>query len=107
MKSLREQIQNLQLEICFLNKEIKEKNTLLEMIIHSEGSPQEIIESSPIYRQYQPKNASEKTPFHEQNMPESFQEQSINPRNRAASKDHHTDVIPIPSIKHSASFHVN
>ena len=43
MKSLREQIQNLQLEICFLNKEIKEKNTLLEMIIHSEGSPQEII----------------------------------------------------------------
>ena len=43
MKSLREQIQNLQLEICFLHKEIKEKNALLEMIIHSEGSPQEII----------------------------------------------------------------
>ena len=40
-------------------------------------------------------------------MPESFQEQSINPRNRAASKDHHTDLIPIPSIKHSTSFHVN
>ena len=43
MKSLREQIENLQSEICFLHKEIKEKNTLLEMIIHSDGSPREII----------------------------------------------------------------
>ena len=40
-------------------------------------------------------------------MIESFLEQSINPRNRAASKDHHTDLIPIPSIKHSTSFPIN
>ena len=40
-------------------------------------------------------------------MIESFLEQSINPRNRAASKDHHTDLIPVPLIKHSTSFPVN
>ena len=63
--------------------------------------------SSPIYRQYQCKNASEKTPFHKQNMPEPFQEQSTDPSNRGASKDHHTNLIPVPSIKHPTSFPVN
>ena len=39
VKSLREQIQNLQSEISFLREEIKEKNTLLKMIIHSKCAP--------------------------------------------------------------------
>ena len=61
VKSLREQIENLQSEICSLSEEIKEKNSLLKMIIHSKGSPREMNLSSPIYRQYQCKNASQKT----------------------------------------------
>ena len=77
------------------------------MIIHSKGSPREMTLSSPIYRQYQCKNASEKTPFHEENMPESFPTQSTDPSTRGASKDHHTNLIPIPSIKHPTSFPVN
>ena len=85
VKSLREQIENLQTEISFLREEMKEKNTLLKMIIHSKGSPREMTLSSPIYRQCQCKNASEKTPFHEQNMPEPFQEQSTDPSNRGAN----------------------
>ena len=63
--------------------------------------------SSPIYRQCHCKNASEKTPFHEQNMPEPFQEQSTDPSNRGANKDHHTNLIPIPSINHPTSFPIN
>ena len=86
---------------------MKEKNTLLKMIINSKGSPREMILSSPINKQYQCKNVSEKTPFHEHNMPESFQEQSTDPSNRGASKDHHTYLIPIPSIKHPTSFPIN
>ena len=39
VRSLREQIENLQSEICFLREEMKEKNTLLKMIIHSKASP--------------------------------------------------------------------
>ena len=39
VKSLREQIENLQSEISFLREEMKEKNNLLKMIIHSKGSP--------------------------------------------------------------------
>ena len=77
------------------------------MIIHSKGSPREMTLSSPIYRQCQCKNASEKTPFHEQNMPEPFQEQSTDPSNRGANKDHHTNLIPIPSINHPTSFPIN
>ena len=49
VKSLREEIEDLQSEITFLR----------------EGSPLEMTLSSPIYRQCQCKNASEKTPFHE------------------------------------------
>ena len=64
VKSLREQIENLQSEISFLREEMKEKNTLLKMIIHSKGSPREMTLSFPIYRQCQCKNVSEKTPFH-------------------------------------------
>ena len=75
LKSLREQIENVQGEICFLCVEMKEKNTLLKMIIHSKGPPQEITLSSPIYRQYHSNNASEKTSFHKQNMAESPQKQ--------------------------------
>ena len=78
-KSLREQIGNLQIKISFLRKEMKEKNILLKMIIHSKGSPQEMTLSSPIYRQCQCKNASENTPFHEQNMPEPFQDNLLIP----------------------------
>ena len=63
--------------------------------------------SSPIYRQYQCKNASKKTTLHKQNMPESSQEQSTDPSNWGASKDHHTNLIPIPSTKHINSFAVN
>ena len=85
MKSLREKIENLQSEISFLREEMKEKNTLLKMIIHLKGSPREMTLSSPIYRQCQCKNASEKTPFHEQNMPEPFQEQSTDPSNSGAN----------------------
>ena len=107
MKSLREKIENLQSEISFLREEMKEKNTLLKMIIHSKGSPREMTLSFPIYRQCQYKNASEKTPFDEQNMPEPFQEQSTNPNNRDANKDHHTNLIPILSINHPASFPIN
>ena len=51
------------------------KNTLLKMIIHSKGPPQEMTLSSPIYRQYHSNNASEKTSFHKQNMAESPQKQ--------------------------------
>ena len=40
-------------------------------------------------------------------MPESFQKQSTDPSNRGASKDHHTDLIPIPSIKHPHRLAVN
>ena len=39
VKSLREQIENLQSETSFLREEMKEKNNLLKMIIHSKGSP--------------------------------------------------------------------
>ena len=60
---------------------MKEKNTLLKMIIHSKSSPREMNLSSPIYRQYQCKNASKKTTLHKQNMPESSQEQSTDPSN--------------------------
>ena len=74
VESLREQIENLQSEICFLREEMKEH---------------------------------EKAPFHEQNMPESSQEQSTDPSNRGASKDYHTNSIPIPSMKHPTSFAVN
>ena len=83
MKSLREQIENPQSEICLLRKEMKEKNALLKVIIHSKGSSREMTLSSPIYRQYQSKNTFEKIPFHEQNMPESPQEQFTDPSNRA------------------------
>ena len=77
------------------------------MIINSKGSPREMTLFPPIYKQYQCKNASEKTPFHERNMPESFQEQSTGPSNRGSSKGHHTNLIPIPSIKHPTSFPIN
>ena len=77
------------------------------MIIHLKGSPREMTLSSPIYIQCQCKNASEKTPFHEQNMPEPFQEQSTDPSNRGANKDHRTNLIPIPSINHPTSFPIN
>ena len=86
---------------------MKEKNTLLKMIIHSKGSPREMTLSSPIYRQCQYKNASEKTPFHKQNMPEPFEEQSTDPSNRGANKDNQTNLIPIPSINHPTSFPIN
>ena len=72
-KSWREQIANLQSEISFLREEMKEKNSLLKIIIHSKGSPREMTLTSPFYRQFQCKNASEKTPSHEQNMAEPFQ----------------------------------
>ena len=42
VKSLREQIENLQSEIYFLREEMKEKNTLLKMMINSKSSPQEM-----------------------------------------------------------------
>ena len=100
MKSLREQIENFQNEICVLRNEMEEKNTLKKMI-HSKLFPPKTTFSSPIYRQYQSNNASKKTPFHEQNMPESPQEQSSDPSNRGTSKDHHTNSILIPSIKKS------
>ena len=58
----------------FLHEEMKKKNTLLKMIIHSKDSPQELNFSSPIYRQIQRKNASQKAPFHKQNLPKSPQE---------------------------------
>ena len=58
----------------------------------------------PIYRQCLCKNDSEKTPFHKQNMPEWFQEQSNDPSNRGKSKNNHTDLIPVPSIKYPTSF---
>ena len=61
--------------------------------------------SSPIYRQYQSKNACEKTSFHEENIPESPQVQSTDPT--GTSKDHHTNLILVPSIKNPASFTVN
>ena len=40
-------------------------------------------------------------------MPEPFQEQSTDPSNRGANKDHHTNLIPIPSINHPTSFPIN
>ena len=52
VKTLREQIENLQSEICFLREEMKEKNTLLKMMIHFKGSPREITLPSPFHRQY-------------------------------------------------------
>ena len=73
VKSLREQIANLQSKIFFLREEMKEKNSLLKMIIHLKGSPREMTLTFPIFRQCQCKNPSEKTPFHKQNMPEPFQ----------------------------------
>ena len=81
----------------------------MKTIIHSKDSPQEMALSSPIYRQCQCKNASKKTPFHEENTPfhESFQEQSTDPSNRGASKDHHTNLIPITSIDYPTSFPIN
>ena len=42
MKNLREQIENLQSEMYFLHKKLKERNTLLKMIIHSKVSPREM-----------------------------------------------------------------
>ena len=40
-------------------------------------------------------------------MPKLPQEQSSNPSKRGTSKDHHTNSILIPSIKHPTSFAVN
>ena len=77
---------------------MKEKNTLLKMVIYSEGSPQKVTLSSPIYLQYQRKNISKKTFFHEQNIPESPQKQSTDSSNRDTSKDHHTNFIPIQTL---------
>ena len=93
--------------MSFLREEILEKNTLLKMIIDSKGSPREMTLSSPIYKQCQCKNASKKTAFHEKSMPESFQEQYTNSSNRSSSKDHNTNLIPIPSINHATSFSNN
>ena len=107
VESLREQIENLQSEIFFLLEEMKEKNSLLKMIIHSKDCPRELTLSSPVYRQFQCKNASKKIPFHEQNMSERFQKQSTDPSNKDGSKDHHTSLIPIPSINHPTSFPSN
>ena len=39
VKSLREQIENLQSEISFLREEMKKKNTSSKIIIHSKSSP--------------------------------------------------------------------
>ena len=63
VKSLREQIENLQSEILFLRQEMKEKilKMKVKMIIHLNCSFREMALSSPIYRQCQFKNASEKT----------------------------------------------
>ena len=47
LKSLRKQIENLQSKTCILSEEMKEKNTLLKMIIHSNGSLRETTSSSP------------------------------------------------------------
>ena len=77
-ENVRGQMEDLQSEMCFLRQEMKEKNTLLKIIIHLKGSPQELTFSSPIYRQYQSKNASKNAPFLKQNWPESPQEQSTN-----------------------------
>ena len=93
--------------MSFLREEILEKNTLLKMIIDSKGSPREMTLSSPIYKQCQCKNASKKTAFHEKSMPESFQEQYTDSSNRGSSKDHNTNLIPIPSINHATSFSNN
>ena len=86
---------------------MKERNTLFTMIIHFKGSPRERSLSFPVYRQCLSKNTSERTAFHEQNMTESPKEESTDPSNRSANKDHHTDLILIPSIKHPTSFVVN
>ena len=83
---------------------MQEKNTLLKMIIHSKGSPPK-WPSFPIFRECQSKNVSEKSPFREQNMPESPQVQSTDPT--STSKDHHTNVIPVLSMKHPTNFTVN
>ena len=83
---------------------MKEKNNLLKVIVHSKSSPREITLYSPIYRQYQCKNAFENTPFDEQNIPQSPQEQSIGPSDSGARKDHHSNLISMPSIKHPISF---
>ena len=40
-------------------------------------------------------------------MPESPQEQSTDHSNWDTSKDHHINLIPLPSIKHPISFAVN
>ena len=32
-------MEELQSELCFLRKEMKEKNNLLKVIVHSKGSP--------------------------------------------------------------------
>ena len=107
VKSLREEMENLQSEIFFLREEMKEKSTLLKMIVHSKGSLREMTLSSPIYRQCQCKNASKKTRFHEQNKPEPFQERYTHPSNGGAIKDNHTNLISIPSINHPSSFPIN
>ena len=77
---------------------MKEKNTLLKMVIYSEGSPPKRTLSSPVYWQYQRKNVSKKTFFHKQNIPDSHQKQSTDPSNRDTSKDHHTNFIPIQTL---------
>ena len=97
-KNSREQIENLQSEICFEKEEMKKKKYSIEI-----GSPREMTLSFPVYRQCQCKNGSEKTPFHEQNLSESSQEQFTDPSNRGTSKDHHTNLIPPISIKHPTS----
>ena len=71
------------------------------MIIHFKNSPQEMTFSPLIYRQYQSMNASENTPFHSKNIPDSSQTQSTDHSERGTRKDHFTNLIPIPLIKHS------
>ena len=89
VKSLREQIENLQSEIYFLREEMKEKNTLLKMMINSKSSPQEMTLSSHIYRQYQCKTASKNTPYHEQKCQNHFKNNLPIPATEALAR-----VIP-------------
>ena len=48
-----------------------------------------------------------KNTFPREKHAKSPQEQSTNPSKRGTSKDHHTNSILIPSIKHPTSFAVN
>ena len=100
VKSLREQIENRQGEICFLREEMKEKTTpkwsFTLRVFHQKWFYLPLFTDSTSVKMLPKRQLSKNKTYQNHH----------NPSNRGASKDHHTNFIPIPSIKPPTSFAV-